>query len=218
MITSGDTEVGDRYRSSRLRSMTLLESITESDWVKPVPACPGWRVRDVLAHLVGVIEDAADGQIAGPPSPAQTASEVDRHRADDPGRLLRLWSDLAPAFEARISEMSLWPALIDVISHEHDMCGALGVRGERDHPDVIRVAKLLTHGVPGGIFIELDGRRREGDQSEVTTLRVNSFEFLRLRLGRRSRSQVEQLDWSADPAGRLDGVFVFGPADFDLVE
>ncbi len=80
--------VGDRYRSSRLRTEALLRDIDEAAWETPVPACPGWRVRDVLAHLVGVIEDAVAGRISGPPSPEQTAVEVDRHRADDPVELL----------------------------------------------------------------------------------------------------------------------------------
>ena len=45
-----------------------------------------------------------------------------------------------------------------------------------------------------------------------------TFEFFRLRLGRRSRRQVARLDWSDDPERVLDAMFVFGPATTDLDE
>ena len=80
----GEPGVGDRYRDARLRITALLEPVNDSAWDTPVDACTGWRVRDVLAHLVGVIEDAAAGRLGGPPDPVQTAAEVDRHRDDDP--------------------------------------------------------------------------------------------------------------------------------------
>ena len=65
--------VGDRYRTTRLRFTTLLDAIDDDSWDRPVDACPGWRVRDVLAHLVGTVDDAIAGRIAGPPPPALTA-------------------------------------------------------------------------------------------------------------------------------------------------
>ncbi|MEI2652676.1 MAG: maleylpyruvate isomerase N-terminal domain-containing protein [Microthrixaceae bacterium] len=91
----GEPGVGDRYRDARLRITALLEPVNDSAWDTPVDACTGWRVRDVLAHLVGVIEDAAAGRLGGPPDPVQTAAEVDRHRDDDPRELLRTWSAIA---------------------------------------------------------------------------------------------------------------------------
>jgi hypothetical protein len=41
---------------------------------------------------------------------------------------------------------------------------------------------------------------------------------LRLRLGRRTPAQVAALDWSRDPAPVLDHLFIFGPAERNLVE
>ena len=65
------TTVGENYRRSRGRLTALLEGADDAAWETPVPACPGWRVRDVLAHLVGVVEDALAGVISGPPTPVQ---------------------------------------------------------------------------------------------------------------------------------------------------
>ncbi len=215
--TDAEPRVGDRYRSSRLRLSALLEPLDERGWVTPVPACPGWRVRDVVAHLVGVIEDAAAGRITGPPDPVQTAAEVDRHRDDDPLELLRRWSTIAPTFESAISDGSRWPALIDALSHEHDIRGALASPDHRDHRDLLRAADLLTGGLPDGLVVELDGEAHH-DPSAALRLRTDHFEFFRLRLGRRSRQQVARLDWSADPGPVLDRLFVFGPAANDIDE
>ncbi len=52
----------------------------------------------------------------------------------------------------------------------------------------------------------------------VAELRTTPFEVLRLRLGRRSRSQVAAMDWSVPPGDALDGLFVFGPTPVALDE
>jgi hypothetical protein len=49
-------------------------------------------------------------------------------------------------------------------------------------------------------------------------LRTTRFEAFRWRLGRRSRSQVLDLDWSADPGFVIDELFVFGPSPSDILE
>ena len=50
-------------------------------------------------------------------------------------------------------------------------------------------------------------------------LRTTAFEVLRLRLGRRSRQQVLDLDWSAPPPLEVvDALFVFEPRLDPLVE
>jgi hypothetical protein len=87
---------------------------------------------------------------------------------------------------------------------------------------VVLCAKLLVRGADlGRPFVvdtgadELTSAVREG---EPLVLRTSAFEAFRLRLGRRSRSQVLALDWSDDPGDLVDRLFVFGPAEVDLVE
>ena len=214
--------MGDYYRSSRARLTDLLTGLDPDDWSAPVPACPGWDVRDVVAHLVGVIEDSDNGLLDGPPPPEQTADEVARHRDQDTSALLDRWEELAPPFEELISAVSIWPAFFDVLSHEHDVHGALGSTGDQDHPEVRLAAKLLVRGADlGRPFVvdtgtdQLTSAVREGDP---LVLRTSAFEAFRLRLGRRSRSQVLALDWSEDPGDLVDRLFVFGPAEVDLSE
>lgn len=222
--------VGEHYRSCRVRLEAILSDLDGSGWDTPVPACPGWRVRDVLAHLVGVIEDAVAGKLTGPPPPELTADEVDRHRDDDPAELLRTWTAMAPFFEEAIGSGERWPAFLDVLSHEHDVRGALRLGGERDHPDVRRAAELLVAGLPDGLVVDFEpsdapdapdvsatDRSVEGTAAPIR-LRTTAFEILRLRLGRRSLAQVRALDWTGDPEPVLDRLFVFGPTPTDLLE
>lgn len=210
--------VGGRYRSSRLRVEALLAPIEGDAWERPVAACPGWRVRDVLAHLAGIPEDVAAGRISGPPTTDQTAAQVDRHRDDDPHQLLAEWSAAAPAFEEGITAFEIWPAFIDVLSHEHDLRAALGDRSFRDHDDVLAMGDLLTEGLPDGIAIRFPGDEEHRGDPAGACLATTPFELLRLRLGRRSRAQVLALDWDRDPGPAVDALFVFGPAPTDLTE
>ena len=214
-----DWSVGDWYHDTRVRLTERLRPLDPADWATPVPACPGWRVHDVLGHLVGIIEDAVAGRIAGPPSPTQTSEEVGRHRDDEPQAMLDWWDGAGPLFEDALSHGDRWPAFLDVLSHEHDIRGALGERGERGGVEVERAAELLLAraSLPRAVTVDL-GRRSirvlgaAADEPGLV-LRTNAFEVLRLRLGRRARAQVRDLEWSSDPEPVLDDLFVFGPAE-----
>ena len=210
--------VGDHYRSTRVRLAMLLGSIDDAAWGTPVQACPGWRVRDVVAHLVGVIEDASAGRLSGPPGPEQTAEQLDRHRSDLPADLLAQWAATAPAFEEAISAGARWPAFLDVVSHEHDIRGALGYQ-EPNSADVDLAGALLAEWTQAPIDIDiapsdpvLSSGPAAGPENPRIRLRTTAFEVLRFRMGRRTRKQVLALDWSADPGPTLDELFVFGPA------
>lgn len=210
--------VGERYRSARSRLEPILGGLDEAAWDTPVAACPGWRVRDVLAHLVGIIEDAVAGRIDGPPAPELTREEVERHRGDRPQDLLRSWTEMAPFFEEALSRGERWPAFLDVLSHEHDIRGALGLGGARDHDDVLTAAALLLSGLPSDVSVVAGDLASPGGPASTADLETTPFEVLRLRLGRRSRAQVLALDWRGDPEPIVDALFIFGPASADLVE
>jgi len=215
-------QVGDLYRSTRVRTQSLLGALDAEQWSLPVPACPGWDVHAVLAHLLGVIEDAAGGRLNGPPGPEQTAEEVSRHVSTPPAELLWRWTELSSEFESVLSAGSTWPAFFDVLSHEHDLHGALGSRGGRDGDEVRLAAKLLARSADLGRPLRIDTGdavlTTAVDGEDPLVLRASSFEVFRLRLGRRSREQVLAMDWSEAPGDLVDRLFVFGPAVPDLVE
>jgi hypothetical protein len=53
--------LGDGYRDGQRRTTTLLMTFDEDAFERIVPLNPLWRVRDVIAHEVGVSEEALAG-------------------------------------------------------------------------------------------------------------------------------------------------------------
>jgi uncharacterized protein (TIGR03083 family) len=58
-------DVGDAYLEVQRRLIDLVND-PGTEVNAPVPTCPGWRVRDVLAHHVGAVVDVSRGQFIDP--------------------------------------------------------------------------------------------------------------------------------------------------------
>jgi uncharacterized protein (TIGR03083 family) len=206
-------DIGWHYDAARRRMDDLLRPLPEEDWDRPVPTCPGWRVRDVIGHLVGIVEDSVSGRTSGIPTDEDTAAQVQRHGDDPLPQLLDQWAAVAPLVAERISEAGMWPAAIDAVSHEHDLRHALDRPGARDHESVGTIVRVLTSRLPFTLELET-GSRGSGEP----VLRTTTFEAFRLLMGRRSAAQIRALDWSADPGPLLERMCVFGPSEVDVVE
>jgi uncharacterized protein (TIGR03083 family) len=186
-----------------------------------VAACPGWSVRDVVAHVVGVAEDWVSGRLTGPPTDDDTAAQIARFGDHDLAGLLAAWTQAAAALDD-MARSGVKPPLGDITSHEHDIRAAVGRPGARDSEAVWHSSdQLLTNlrtPVPLLVTVE-DGQYLSGpgDGAELR-LRTTRFEGLRWRTGRRSRAQLAAMNWSGDPAPVLDHLFLFGPADADVDE
>ena len=218
-----EIDLGELYRQRRGHIGELLVTAAPSAWTTPVPACPGWDVKAVVSHLVGVIEDGMAGRLTGPPDDMLSAEEVARHAGDQPGDLLAQWDRLAPPFEQAISLNQIWPALLDVLSHEHDIRGALGLPGGRDDEIVDLASRRLVEGIElsGTVAFDVgdDVLRTAPVGGPTHVVATSAFEVVRLRLGRRSRAQVVAMSWDPEPPGSLvDELFVFGPRETPLVE
>ena len=212
--------VGWHYEAARGRIDALVRPLPPERWEASVPACPGWRVRDVLAHLIGSPEDAAAGRLQGAPTEEQTAEQVARHGDETVPELLDTWAEVAPFVAETVTAMEMWPAAIDAVTHEHDLRAALGQPGARDHESVEVLARLVAAplaSTPVPVSVELDDGVAGAPDADLR-LRTSAFDLLRLRMGRRSRRQVLALDWSGDPTGALPHLFVFGPSEHDQVE
>jgi uncharacterized protein (TIGR03083 family) len=215
-------DLAQLYRDTRERLTSLVAVLDEQALATSVPACPGWQVQDVVAHLAAIVEDALAGRLTGPPSEEETAVQVARYKGRPMPQTLDGWTAGAPRFEEAISAFDIPPAVIDVASHEQDIRGALGRPGARDCPAVQQMAgwllQRLRTPVPVRVTVE-DAEFRIGPEGEpVLGLRTTRFEAFRWRMGRRSRDQLTVLDWSGDPAPVLDHLVVFGPARTDIIE
>ena len=179
-------------------------------------------MRDVVAHLAAVADDWVRAGLTGAPTDEETAAQIARfdgqHDVRDRRGMDRRGRSAGPSRRNRGVE----PPVGDVTSHEHDVRAALGRPGARDsaavHYSSDRLLTNLRPPVPLRVTVE-DAEYRSGpDDGAEIQLRTTRFEALRWRTGRRSRAQLAAMDWSEDPTPVLDHLYMFGPADTDIVE
>ena len=194
-------DLGVAYRSARERITALVGAAEES---VAVPATPEWNLRDVIAHLAGIVEDVRTGNMHGVTTDPWTAAQVERGRSKSVPQLLTEWTDGAPAIEGFLSSpagASASRAVYDIHTHEADLCHALGVPAPLP-ADVVNwaAAELLDsfHSAVAAAGLP------------PVVVGATPFEVLRGRLGRRTEAEVCGYDWSADAAPYLDTWFVFG--------
>jgi uncharacterized protein (TIGR03083 family) len=210
------------YSEGRERLLSLLAGLDAAALAAPVPACPGWTVVDVVAHLTAIAEDSLAGKLTGPPSDDYTAGQVARFRDRGLPGILDAWEQVAPSFGQVVGDHEVWPAVLDLTAHEQDIRGAVGQPGARDCPAVLEGAgallSTLRPPVPLRVEVE-DATFRSGPpDGEELRLRTTRYEAFRWRLGRRSAGQLAAMDWAGDPAPVLGHLTIFGPATRDVIE
>lgn len=215
-------QIATIYLAARQRIDDLVRPLGPDDLRRPVPTCPGWTVHGTVSHLAATPEWAAAGRLRGLPSDEDTAEQVAEMAEIPTPAVLDRWAASAPAFAEMVAAADIWPAAIDVVTHEHDIRHGLGRPGERDSESVRRLAELLVQGWTPSRPVEVvtPNRTVRCGPAEGETIRWSStdFEVLRARLGRRSRAQLAAMDWSQDPGALLDELAVFTPAEADIDE
>ncbi|KUI33963.1 hypothetical protein AU195_08035 [Mycobacterium sp. IS-1496] len=211
------------YRGCYERIVELVSRLDDAQWATAVPACPGWTVRDVVGHLVAVAEEWCDGRLSGVPTDAHTAAQVARSRETGTADLLAAWGEATDTLNELAGTRGLVAPVGDIVSHEHDIRGALGRPGARDSEAVRHVCDQLLEMLDPPVTLRVvldDGEHLSGPATGDGELRLRTsrFETLRWRTGRRSRAQLAAMDWSGDPEPVLDALYLFGPAATDIVE
>ena len=144
-------EVGTAYAEARERVCELVRSLSDAEAETPVPACPGWTVRDTVAHLTGVCADILAGNVAGAATDEWTAAQLEGRRGQSLGTILDEWSEVGPAVEAIAAAFPGYTGpqwVFDMTTHEHDIRGALGRPGARDSAGVaVSLDFLLSVGL-----------------------------------------------------------------------
>lgn len=213
------------YRESRERIATLVRAASEEQRACRVPACPEWTISDTVAHLAANAADELAGSLSTVPSDEQTAAQVEQRRGWPLEEILAEWDSAATQIEPLIAAHPFAIAWInDVLSHEADIRGALGA-GRPPAPawtaalELARPIMVKRLGHLGELTI-LDGEHRftVGSGHPATTIEVDTYEFWRAALGRRSRAQMAAWKWSGDPEPYLQAIPRFGPTEVDLVE
>lgn len=220
------------YADVRTRITEMVRDLDDERLATTVPGCPGWTVKDLVAHATGVVTDAVSGNLDGSGSDPWTERQVAERKDAKIGDLLDEWARGSAVLEAQLDDLPKAISrtlLVDLVTHEHDLRGALGVSGGRDTEAYeigrkgyhVGLAKTIEQrGLPGLRLTAADGWDFPAGPDPVVTVHApDSFELFRALSGRRSRGQVLAYEWSGDPEPYLPILNRFGPLpETDVVE
>ncbi len=211
------------YRQSLGRILTLVHNGNAD---APVDACPGWTVRDVIAHGLGVLTDLSDGRLEDASSDAWSARHIERAGTRGLSNLTAEWHQRANTSPGVFQTLGA-VLVADLVTHEFDIKQAIGNRQGRDLAVVRSVATFylnaLDHawradGVPPLRIVTEDNALDIGGDAPQAQVEMRWWETTRVVSGRRSPDQVRALTWSAPAEPWLNDLFVFGPRETPLIE
>jgi uncharacterized protein (TIGR03083 family) len=206
----------------------LVAGLDERQLATRVPACPDWTVHDLLAHMVGLGVDVLDGDEPDDHHSAWTQAQVDARVGRSAAALLAEWAGVAARLPAWMQEHGSRP-LNDVVIHEQDLRGAVGVPGGRTGEGVAIVrdrmaARLGTAlaGRPDLAPLALEEEPRPGRspwrwcssgaaRDAAVVLRGSGFDLFRALTSRRSADQLGALTVRGDVSAYLDALALLGP-------
>lgn len=208
------TELAGIYRDTRGRIGELVGALDDEGLATPVPACPSWTVRDVVAHVAANASDVLAGRLTGPPSDEFTADQVAARRHLSMTELLATWADDSRGIEDLMRQLGRPMAILvaDLVTHEHDIRGALSDADARD-TEAVRLAldlgleglgaRVSDAGLPA-LRVRADGSEEVcGPGEPAVHLEAPAYELWRALFGRRTDDQIRAYEWQGDPAPYL---------------
>lgn len=241
-------EIADLYEETRSQIIEQVRDLDDESLARPVPATPGWTIKDVVAHLTG---DAACVIRAdfpreffaafGDPAAVEvlnawTAKMVDERRDRSLDEIIDEW-DREAAVLTDMMRSGEWPneipmfadrvMLTDLTVHQQDLNGALGIEAERDGVPIklgvggyigVMGLRLQSDGGPTLRLVTPEKTWLAGVDEPAATVTATRFEFFRALSGRRSWDQVLDYDWAGDPEPFRKYFFPYGERDEALAE
>lgn len=222
----------EEYEAIRIR---IDELVRGSDGATPVPTCPAWSVRDVVAHLAGLCQDWVSNDLLGYASDGWTAKQVARFAGRGIDDILDAWRNASVAFAALPDDELMGPparwSFGDAVSHEGDIRHALDAGRVPDDAvelsvktAIARWRGALAEAAAPTLRLRCPGGRDWwlGVPDDPATVEVSAprYDVFRALAGRRSAAQVAAWDWSADPTPFLAaGIgYPFAWAATDIVD
>jgi len=178
------------YRAGASRFMEVVRGL-DADATAPVPACPGWSVHDLLAHLAGSSTDVVRGNTDRAATAPWTARQVADRRRSTTEALLAEWSANVEAVAATCEHPTPNPAW-DVAVHLADLRDALGLApGPREEGwGEVLVAALGFLGRRAGVTVSIE---EDGPDPGTTTWHVaTAYGLWRGLFSRRGRGSLER--------------------------
>ena len=209
----------EEWSRAQERVIALLEGATAEQAETRVPACPDWTVRDLFSHMVGLGSDVVAGDEPDDHNEDWTAKQVAERRGHSVDDLVTEWRETAEPLRSWMRAHGPRP-LGDVIIHEQDLRGALGVPGGKDSDGVAsirdRFAPRVGQRLPGGTTLGLVGTHwswasDDGDPEQAdVVLHADEFDLHRACLARRSAGQIRSWTTKGDVEPVLDAFATLG--------
>lgn len=207
----------EAYAHVRRNLIALLRRPGEPGRI-PVPSCPGWTVRDVIAHVTGICQQAAAGL-----SRDQAAPAVPRIDGLDLEALLAEWERSGDRLDITLARPEHagrgGRMMMDAFTHELDIRVAIGAPLPAAHPaypgafDVVVggfSTSVASRGLPALRLRTPAASWTAGDGEPAAVVRGSVIDMYRSLAGRRTPQQIRQLAWSAEPE-RWMPAFTWGP-------
>jgi uncharacterized protein (TIGR03083 family) len=199
-------ELSDGYHNTRQRVTELVASLDDAALATRVPACPDWTVHQLVAHMAGIPEALTSGSFPAGDLQAWLDGLVEERQDVPVPELLERWEACA-AGTSSVVDGGGSLMFIDVVSHEHDLRGAVGQGGARGTSEVRATVQLLldllapaiTEAGLGALVVD-SGEVRWASQfaRPGCTLRVDPWEAIRVLQSRRTADEVRALPRSGD--------------------
>jgi uncharacterized protein (TIGR03083 family) len=117
----------------RLREQ-MLAMVATADPTTPVPACPGWTVKELLAHVAGVASDVLTGNVAEAGTEPWVQAQLDARAGQSLPTIADEWRATGPQVDDVCAQLgdAIAQLVFDTVTHEQDLRGALGQPGAMD--------------------------------------------------------------------------------------
>ena len=210
-----DDEITE-WRAAVERVCALVESASDEERGRHVPATPDWTVRDLLSHMVGLGADVLAGDEPDDHNETWTRAQVDARSESSIEELLAEWRSVVEPLSAWMQDNGTRP-LGDVVIHEQDLRSALDRPGARD-TDGLRAVRgrmagrfaKAVRGRPAIALVASDDRwtwtsdgSDDPDSAEVL-VEAPAFDLFRALTSRRTAEQLESWTVRGDVGAHLD--------------
>jgi uncharacterized protein (TIGR03083 family) len=88
------------FTEARTAAVALGRSLSASEAATVVPSCPGWTVRDVFAHVTGILDDLLHDRLEGLGTDAWTSAQVSARANRSLTEICDEYQDLGRRFDA----------------------------------------------------------------------------------------------------------------------
>ncbi len=217
----------DEWTQAQARVIELVAPLTAEQAATPVPACPEWTVRDLFSHMVGLGVDVVAGDEPDDHNSVWTQKQVAQRRDDDVPTLVAEWESVTAPLQEWMRARGTRP-LGDVVIHEQDLRGALGVPGGKDSGGVRAIRDRFLprfaarlEGLPPIALVGDGWQWGSGGTPEdaAVVLRAPDFDIARALVTRRSERQLRAWTERGDIGPYLQAFALLGPLpSADLTE